>query len=125
MTKQLTEKQVKFLAVLFHEAEGDIRTAMRMAGYSDSTRQYEVTGPLAKEIREETNKFLEDSGVLAASALISVINNPTALGNKEKMAAAKEVLDRAGYDKTQKVEVKGKSAVFILPPKEDEDDEGS
>ena len=39
---------------------------------------------------------------------------------KEKMAAAKDFLDRAGFVKTDKVEVKSESPLFILPPKENE-----
>ena len=53
--------------------------------------------------------------------MVNVLNNPTDLGNKEKMAAAKDLLDRAGFVKTEKVEVKSESPLFILPPKENED----
>jgi hypothetical protein len=49
------------------------------------------------------------------------MQNPTDLGNKEKMAAAKDLLDRAGFVKTDKVEVKSDSPLFILPPKNHED----
>jgi hypothetical protein len=51
---------------------------------------------------------------------MNVMTNPTDLGNKEKMAAAKDFLDRAGFVKTDKVEVKSESPLFILPPKENE-----
>jgi hypothetical protein len=37
------------------------------------------------------------------------------------MAAAKDLLDRAGFVKTDKVEVKSDSPLFILPPKDYED----
>ena len=37
MARQLTERQQKFLDVLFDEAGGDIPTAKRMAGYSDNS----------------------------------------------------------------------------------------
>jgi len=49
------------------------------------------------------------------------MRSPTDLGNKEKMAAAKDFLDRAGFVKTEKVEVKSENPLFILPPKADED----
>jgi hypothetical protein len=49
------------------------------------------------------------------------MENPTDLGNKEKMAAAKDLLDRAGFVKTDKVEVTAESPLFILPPKSNED----
>ena len=53
--------------------------------------------------------------------MMHVLENPTDLGNKEKMAAAKDFLDRAGFVKTEKVEVRSESPLFILPPKADED----
>jgi len=53
--------------------------------------------------------------------MLDVMQNPTDLGNKEKMAAAKDLLDRAGFVKTDKVEVKSESPLFILPPKTHED----
>ena len=53
--------------------------------------------------------------------MMQVMTNPTDLGNKEKMAAAKDFLDRAGFVKTEKVEVKAENPVFILPPKNNED----
>ena len=37
------------------------------------------------------------------------------------MMAAKDILDRGGFVKTDKVEVSSSSPLFILPPKKDED----
>ena len=37
MARQLTEQQQKFLSVLFEEAGGDILTAKKLAGDSDTT----------------------------------------------------------------------------------------
>jgi len=47
-----------------------------------------------------------------------VMQDPADLGVKEKMAAAKDLLDRAGFTKTEKVEVKSSDPLFILPAKE-------
>jgi len=52
-----------------------------------------------------------------------VMLNPTDLGNKEKMAAAKDILDRGGFKPTEKLDVKTESPVFILPAKKDDADE--
>ena len=52
--------------------------------------------------------------------MFSVMKDPTDLGVKEKMLAAKDILDRAGFTKTDKVEVKTSETLFILPAKEDE-----
>ena len=46
MTKNLTEKQQKFLAAMFDEAGGDARLAKKMAGYSSETRLSEVVKPV-------------------------------------------------------------------------------
>ena len=46
MTRALTEKQQKLLAVLFDEAGGDIIAAKKLAGYSDATSSAEVVKSL-------------------------------------------------------------------------------
>ena len=42
MARELTEQQQKFLAVLFDEAGGDVLTAKKLAGYSDTTTTTQV-----------------------------------------------------------------------------------
>lgn len=119
MSKALTEKQQKFLDVLYEEAHGDIRTAMNIAGYSPTSAQSTVTVPLAEEIADLTLKFIAQSSTKAAYSMYEIMTNPVALGNKEKMAAAKDLLDRAGFGKTEKIEVKAEEPLFILPAKND------
>jgi hypothetical protein len=123
MTKQLTEMQQKFLDVLFEEAAGNFAEAKRMAGYSDNVSVKNVVTPLEEEIMEATRKYLLRSGVKAAVAVNNIIDAPTELGNKEKLAAAKDILDRAGFKPTDKVEVKTSNPLFILPSKGEETDE--
>jgi len=48
-----------------------------------------------------------------------VMESPTDLGNKEKMVAAKDILDRGGFKATDKVEVSTSNPLFILPPKDE------
>jgi hypothetical protein len=60
-------------------------------------------------------------GPKAAVAFGQALVDPTELGVKEKMSAAKEVLDRAGIVKTERVEVQASGGLFILPPKEQDD----
>ena len=122
MTRNLTEKQQKFLDVLFEEAGGNLVTAKKLAGYADAVTSRQVAEPLAEEIAELTKKFIASSATKAAYSMFEVMNNPTDLGNKEKMAAAKDVLDRSGFIKTEKVEVSAASPLFILPQKLDEDE---
>lgn len=117
MAKNFTDKQQKFLDVLFDEARGDLRIAKDLAGYSKTTTVQEVIEPLHEEIEALTRKFISLSATRAAYEVHSIVNDPTALGNKEKLAAAKEILDRAGFTKTEKVSVESASPLFILPAK--------
>lgn len=120
MAKELTEKQKRFLEVLFDEAAGDYRTAMNLAGYSKETSIKEVTSALEEEIFEATKKFIVRSGVKAAFAIQDVMDNPIRSGNKERITAAKDILDRAGILKTERIEVKSDTPLFILPEKKND-----
>lgn len=121
--KDYTPQQKKFLEVLFHEAEGDVLAAKRLAGYSENTPTSQIVHNLEEEIIALTKKFIARTGPKAAFAMHNILENPTALGNKERLAAAKEVLDRTGLSKIDKVEVKSDTPVFILPAKATEEDD--
>lgn len=123
MAKELTEQQQRFLDVLFDSCNGDTKWAMREAGYSDNYPLSRVTSPLKDEILEKTKEWLAQQAPLAAVSLVGVMSNPTALGNKELMLSAKEVLDRIGVIKTEAIQVQSANGVMILPPKKQEDPE--
>ena len=123
MARTLTERQQKFLDVLFEEANGDAITAKRLAGYSDNTPTSEVVSAIKDEILERTNLYLARSAPRAAVAMVQAIVDPTELGIKEKMNAAREVLDRTGLVKTEKVQVEATNGLMILPPKDAEKEE--
>ena len=118
MTKRaLTEKQELFLAVLFEQAEGDPLKAKKLAGYSDNVPTSSVTASLVDDIADLTRKFLAQSSTKAAYTMFKVMGDVDMLGAKEKMTAAKDLMDRAGFVKTEKVEVSTAEPVFILPAK--------
>lgn len=119
MARELTEKQQKFLDVLFEEARGNFVIAKRIAGYSDTYSTTAIVESLQEEITEKTTKFLATRGAKAAWAMVSVLDDPTAMGNKELMMAAKDILDRAGHKAGDKIEVKAESPLFILPQKQE------
>jgi hypothetical protein len=121
MARQLTENQVKFLEVLFDEAGGDVVKAKKLAGYSDNTPTRLIVDSLKDEIFEGTKTYMSRIGPRAAVAFGQALMDPTELGVKEKMQAAKEILDRAGIVKTERVEVQSSGGLFILPPKESND----
>ena len=123
MARQLTERQQKFLSVLFDEAGGDVATAKKLAGYSDATRIEEVVNSMKEEILENTQTFMARNAPKAAMAMVGGLYDPTELGIRDKMAAAKELLDRTGLVKTEKVQVEAKGGVMLMPPKNTVEDD--
>jgi len=121
--RKLTEKQQKFLDVLFEEARGDVVQAKKLAGYSDTNPTSEIIASLREEILERTNMYLARNAPRAALAMVGAMVDPTELGIKEKMQAAKEVMDRVGIIKSEKVQVEATGGVMILPPKRTEDND--
>lgn len=120
----LTEMQEAFLEALCGDAGGDIRTAMRMAGYSDRTRLRDVVVPLKEEIIERTTLMLAMNAPRAAHGMVNVLADPSAMGARNVVSASREILDRVGLIKKEQIEVKTDGqAMFILPPKSAAPDE--
>ena len=118
MTRQLNERQEKFLSVLFEEANGDVVTAKKLAGYSDNTQTSAIVKGLKEEILEATQLYMARNAPKAAMAMVGGLYDPTELGIRDKMSAAKELLDRSGLIKTEKVQVEATGGVMLMPPKE-------
>ena len=118
MTKNLNEKQQKFMAVLFDEAGGDVTLAKKMAGYSSTTATSHVIKALKDEIADATKEYMARVAPRAAVAMGNALIDPTELGIRDKMTAAKDLLDRAGFIKTEKVNVESSGGLFVLPAKE-------
>ena len=123
MARALTEKQQKLLAVLFDEAGGDIVTAKKIAGYSDATSSTEIINSLKEEILDATSAYMARNAPKAAMAMVGALYDPTELGIRDKMSAAKELLDRSGLVKTEKMQVEAKGGVMLMPPKQMDDDD--
>jgi len=121
--RQLTEKQQKFLDVLFEEARGSMVEAKKLAGYSPTQHTAGIVESLKDEILERTNMYLAQSAPRAAMAMAGALIDPTEMGIKEKMHAAKEVMDRVGIIKSEKVQIEASGGVMLLPPKRVEDDD--
>jgi hypothetical protein len=123
MARALTEKQQKLLAVLFDEAGGDVVIAKRIAGYSDATSSTEIINSLKEEILDATSTYMARNAPKAAMAMVGALYDPTELGIRDKMQAAKELLDRTGLVKTEKMQVEAKGGVMLMPPKQMEEDD--
>lgn len=117
--KELNEREKAFIEALFsEEAKGNATTAKVMAGYAPTYPTSQLVSRLENEIIEATKKYFSQNAPKAAMKLVGVLDNPAELGVKEALAAAKDLLDRAGLAKTEKLELKSETGVFILPPKE-------
>ena len=116
--KPLTEKQEAFLDHLFSDARGNVRVAMDLAGYSKTTSLGEVVGSLKEKIIERSQMMLALNAPKAVFGITDVLDDPSAMGARNSISAAKEVLDRTGLIKKEQVEVKSTGGgMFILPPK--------
>ncbi len=123
MARQLTEKQQKFLSVLFDEAQGDLVQAKKLAGYGDNTNVGDILPSIKEEVLEATQMYLARNAPKAAMSMVGALYDPTELGIRDKMAAAKELLDRTGLVKTEKMQVEAKGGVMLMPAKNIEPDE--
>ena len=121
VARQLTAKQQVFLNVLFDEAAGNVTLAKKIAGYSDSTSTSEIVKGLKEEIIEATQLYMARNAPKAAMAVVNGLYDPTELGIRDKMSAAKELLDRSGLIKTEKVQVETSGGVMLMPPKNKEE----
>ena len=120
--KKYTDKQLAFLDALMGESGGNIRKAMDIAGYSKSTKSGEVVKNLREEVIERASLMLAMNAPKAAFGIIGVLDDPSAMGARNSISAAREILDRTGLVKKEQVEVTSQGGgVFILPPKSSDD----
>ena len=120
--RKLTDKQQKFLDVLFDEAGGSVVEAKKLAGYSENNSTTEIVKTLKEEIVEITQLYMARNAPRAAMSLVSGMIDPTELGMKEKLNASKDLLDRIGLVKTEKLQVVANNGLMILPPKDADKD---
>lgn len=117
----LTDMQEAFLDALF-ELQGDVDGALKSAGYRIKDRNM-VLRTLSSEIKDRAELYMAGHAVKSAMALAGVLEDPTALGTDKKIVAARELLDRVGLVKQEKVQVDtgNSNAVVILPAKRTDD----
>ena len=77
MSRELTERQKKFLEVLFEEAGGDVVQAKLLAGYSGKSATASVVASMKEEIIEATQLYMSRNAPKAAVAMVSGVYNPT------------------------------------------------
>jgi hypothetical protein len=122
--KELNDKQRLFLEVLFRDkddggAEGDFVLAKKLAGYHPSYSTKMLVEAIKEEIEQSTKDYFVQVAPKAAVKIAKLLDNPTTMGAKELLSASKELLDRAGIVKTDKIDITGSGGIFILPPKDE------
>ena len=118
--KELTEQQQKFIDALFGEANGSPKRAGEIAGYSPFSYS-KVVKSLKDEILERAEYSLAFNSAKAVKGLVNALDDDgTTPGANIRMEAAKQILDRTGLVKKEKIDITGKVAhgIFILPPKD-------
>ena len=101
--RELTEKQQKFLDTLGSEARGDIKHALKVAGYED-TSYYAVVKSLRQEIIDTANTILAHSAPKAAAKLVEVLESDAPIPQvNAKLQAAQTLLDRVGVAKREHI----------------------
>ena len=118
--KELTEQQQSFITALFGEAQGNPKKAGEIAGYAPSSYP-KVVKALKDEILERAEYSLAFNSAKAVKGLVNALDDDgTTPGANIRMEAAKQILDRTGLVKKEKIDITGKMAhgIFILPPKD-------
>ena len=105
MEPMRTEKQELFIEA--YCSIGNATKAAIQAGYSEKTAKQQghvLKKRLHKEIDELIRKRVQDAVPAAFNELSSLVQNATS--EQVRLAAAKDILDRAGFKPTDKVEQK-------------------
>ena len=116
--RELTEKQTKFLDILF-ENGGQVTRAAVDAGYSEGSAGW-LRKNLADEIVERTKDVLSMNAFKAATRVVNTIDNPIPeRGDDLRFRAAESLLNRVGLGKqeTTNVNVQAVHGIVLLPPK--------
>ena len=91
---------------------------MDLAGYSRTTKTAEFMGPLKEEITERAGMMLAMNAPKEAFGIVDVLDYLSAIGARNAISAAREVLDRTDLVNKEQVDVTANTVgMFILPSK--------
>ena len=107
----LTEKQETFLTALFGEARGNPKAAGDIAGYADYLQPLRA---LKDEIITRAEEQLAAFAPRASMGMINALDEDGSLpGANIRMEAAKQILDRVGLSKKEKLDSTAKGGVVL------------
>tara|TARA_R110000824_G_scaffold186069_1_gene367337 strand:- start:666 stop:1106 length:441 start_codon:yes stop_codon:yes gene_type:complete len=118
--KSLTNTQEKFLDILFGEAKGNPKKAGELAGYSEHSYP-KVLRNLKSEIVSRAETYLATHSAKAATKMVDMMDEDGTTPHANiRLEAAKQILDRIGIAKKEKLDVnlKAVQGLFILPAKD-------
>ena len=118
--KSLTVTQEKFLDALFGEAKSNPKKAGELEGYSEHSYP-KVLRNLKSEIVSMAETYLATHSAKAATKMVDMLDEDGKTPQASiRMEAAKQILDRIGIAKKEKLDVNVKAlhGLFILPPKD-------
>ena len=118
--KNLTDSQEKFLDVLFGEAKGNPKKAGELAGYSEHSYP-KVVRSLKSEIVSRAEGYLATHSAKAATKMVDMLEEDGTTPHASiRLEAAKQILDRIGIAKKEKIDINMKAVhgLFILPAKD-------
>ena len=118
--KELTSQQKIFINALFGEAEGNPKKAGEIAEYAPSSYP-KVVKALKDEIIERAEYSLALHSAKAVKGLVDALDEDGKTpGVIIRMEAAKQLLDRIGLVKKDKIDITAQVAhgIFILPAKD-------
>lgn len=116
--KEFTPKQKKFLQLYAKNNFQNIKECAEKAGYKQ--HYWSLINTLKDEIKEIAESVLLGSAPEAAMSITELLTSDKPVLNAQtKLQAAKEVLDRSGVIKKEKVEHDHKvhGGIFLLPVK--------
>ena len=119
--KSLTDSQEKFLDALFGEAKGNPKKAGELAGYSDHSYP-KVVRSLKSEIVSRAEGYLATHSAKAATKMVDMLEEDGTTPHAAiRLEAAKQILDRIGIAKKEKIDINMKAVhgLFILPAKDE------
>ena len=118
--RKYTPKQKKFLQLYAENNFTNSRQCAELAGYkADHLR---VVSELKDDILEITRDLLVSHAPVAATTLTGMLTTDEPIPNAQaRLSAAKEVLDRTGVTKPEKIEHEHKvtGGLFLIPTKQE------
>lgn len=121
MTKPLSPQQEAFLEALFDEENNpgmDPYVAKAAAGYADSTPVRTIMAAIKSTLQDDMQNYFLMHSPRAAKEIINIATDQNPIPGSEKvLAAAVQILDRAGVTKPEKqpAVVQHALGVVLLP----------